>query len=166
MRPNLRFGTINGAIKVDLTVLEEYDLDQRERVSIVLGTVNGKINCAILDRADKSLDLRITSINGPIKILLPLNFSGSLAFNSTKGRITFSDDVQARLDTPLRNVLSGTGTIGPPPPMDKNAMGSHQFNDSLRFSTINGPVSVSFYEPGRQRKKRFRSSGGSSKHHS
>jgi hypothetical protein len=47
-RPNLRFGTVNGAIKVGLTVLDEYDLDQRERVSIVLGTVNGKIECTIV----------------------------------------------------------------------------------------------------------------------
>jgi hypothetical protein len=47
-RPNLRFGTINGAVKVDLTVLGEYDLDQRERVSIVLGTVSGNIQCAIV----------------------------------------------------------------------------------------------------------------------
>jgi hypothetical protein len=47
-RPNLRFATINVAIKVDLTVLDEYDLDQRERVSIVWGSVNGKIECAIV----------------------------------------------------------------------------------------------------------------------
>jgi hypothetical protein len=39
-RPNLQFARINGAIKADLTVLDEYDLDQRLRVSIVLGTVN------------------------------------------------------------------------------------------------------------------------------
>lgn len=176
-RSNLRFGTINGAIKVKLTVLGEYDLDQRERISIVLGTTNGKIKCAIvrsvlpvssctsqkyschqLDRADKSLDLRVSSINGPIEVKLPVNFCGSVAFNSTRTPVTFSEDIQARLDTPLRNVLSGTGTIGPP--ISKNATDSVscQFNDSFRFSTINGRVLVSFFEPGPS-KEGFFSSG-------
>jgi hypothetical protein len=161
-RPNLQFGTINGTIKVDLTVLNEYDFDQRERVSIVLGTVNGKIKCAIVclnlsistasthvcdqvDRADKCLDLRVSSINGSIEIKLPINFCGTVAFNSTKGSVTFSEDIQARLDHPLQNVLTGMGTIGPS--MMKVAV-KHQFNDFLRFSTINGAVLVSFYESG------------------
>jgi hypothetical protein len=56
-RPNIRFGTIYGAIKINLTILGEYDLDQRERVSIVLATEFGPIKCVIVKF--KSLPLRV-----------------------------------------------------------------------------------------------------------
>jgi hypothetical protein len=95
-----------------------------------------------------------------IELRLPLNFCGSVAFNSVKGRVTFSEDIQARPDALLRNVLSGVGTIGPPKIKNATGAGEHRFDDSFRFATINRPVFVSFYESGSPKMGRSKDTQG------
>ena len=111
----LRVGNVNGAIE-----LENVEVSK-------VGNVNGPIKAVL--KAVRN-DVKISTVNGSIKILLPKNIDAEILASTTNGRISAEG---------FENVKTSlAGTFGPK--SFSAQLGSGKY--SVKLSTVNGSIEI------------------------